>query len=92
MKLYKYIKKLSIIVLGISMIILSSCSFYPEGRIDNVEGKAEVQVDSETKNATGTLNDSMEVDAKVSVPSDVIWNAYTVKGRDFYRRRGKENS
>lgn len=90
MKLYKYIKKCGLIVFCISMTILSSCSFYPEGRIDNVEGKAEVQVDSETKNATGTLNDSMTVDAKVSVPSDITWNAYTVKGKDFTEEEAKK--
>ncbi len=83
MKLYKKIKKFSMIIFCISMTILSSCSFYPEGRIDNIEGKVEVQVDSETKNAMGVLNESMIVDAKISVPSDVTWNAYTVKGREF---------
>lgn len=83
MKLYKKIKKFSIVIFCISMTILSSCSLYPEGRIDNIEGKAEVKVDSETKNAMGVLNESMIVDAKISVPSDVTWNAYTVKGREF---------
>ncbi len=61
MKLYKKIKKFSMIIFCISMTILSSCSFYPEGRIDNIEGKVEVQVDSETKNAMGVLNESMIV-------------------------------
>lgn len=83
MKLYKKIKKFSMIIFCISMTILSSCSLYPKGRINNVEGKAEVQIDSEAQNATGVLNESMAVDAIVSVPSGVTWNAYTVKGREF---------
>lgn len=90
MKLHKKIKKLSVTIFYISMVMLSSCSLYPEGRIDNVEGKAEVQVDSKTENATGVLNESMAVDAKVSVPSDVIWNAYTVKEREFTEEEAKK--
>lgn len=90
MKLYKKIKKFSMVIFCISMTILSSCSLYPEGRIDNIEGKAEVQVDSETKNATGVLNESMAVDAKISVPNGVTWNAYTVKGREFTEEEVKK--
>ncbi len=74
------------------MIVLSSCSLYPKGRIDNVEGKAEVRVDSETENVTGLLNDSIAVDAKVSVPSGVTWNAYTVKEREFTEEDAKRIS
>ncbi len=89
MKLYKKIKKFSMIIFCISMTILSSCSLYPKGRINNVEGKAEVQIDSEAQNATGVLNESMAVDAIVSVPSGVTWNAYTVKGREFTEEEAK---